>query len=382
MIWKLAQVTGSPMILSLALMAEFLPSAVISPFAGAFIDRCSRKAVMIISDAFIALTCAALAVSGSIESAPEWLIIAVIGLRSIGSAFQRPCMHAITPQIVPADQLIRCAGYSQTIQSVSRILSPAAAAGLYLHWSLGQFIWLDVLGAAVAIVTVLLARIPRLSESERRRVSVLSDTAEGFKVLRQSRGMLGIVLVGALYTFALLPISALFPIMCLQFFGGTSLEAGLVETLFAFGTLAGALVLSVTGGLKNKVHNIAAMTFLMTACLVIGGLLPPSGIYVFAAVSFFMGICAPIVWGSQTTLLQQNFAPGYMGRVMSISGGIRVIASPLSLSLSGLLSERFGAQIWFLIGGLLTFICGALCLAIPFIRNCDTSVKTHDRKNT
>jgi len=363
------------MILSLALMAEFLPSALISPFAGAFIDRYSRKAVMIISDAFISLTCAALALSGSFEAAPAWLIIAVIGLRSLGSAYQRPCMHAITPQIVPADQLMRCAGYSQTIQSVSRILSPAAAAALYLLWSLSHFIWLDILGAAVAIITVLIAKIPRLAGAERRKLSVWRDTAEGLRVLRQKRGMLGIVLIGALYTFALMPVSALFPIMCLQFFGGTSVEAGLVETLFAFGTLAGALFLSIFGGLKNKIHNIAFMTFLMTVCLITAGLLPTSGIYAFAAVAFFMGICAPVVWGSQTALLQQNFAPQFMGRVMSISGGIRLIATPLSLALSGALSERFGAQIWFLIGGFLTCLCGVLCLAVPFIRNSDESVK-------
>ena len=369
-IWTLTDQTGSPMVLSGAMLVSFLPEAVIGLSAGLLIDRYSRKAIMILSDVFISFVSVLLALVYTFGSISVGLVMAVLFLRSVGSAFQRPCLQAITPQIVPKDQLARCAGYSQSIQSVSKLVSPAVAAVLYKVWGLNLFILLDVLGAAAAVATLAFSSIPPVLEGERRPLRLIRDIKEGFRIL-YGGGMLGIAGIGALYTSALMPVSALFPIICLSYFNGGSTGAGMVEMLFSAGVLTGALILSATGGMKNKVLTIVLAAFLMSVCLLTGGLLPPSGLYIFAAVAFFMGICAPCFWGSQTALLQQSFAEEHMGRVMAITGSIRVIASPVSLSVSGILSERFGAQLWFLVASGLTMLTGLLCLAIPSIRRCD-----------
>ena len=79
---------------------------------------------------------------------------------SAGTAFHSPAFSAATPMIVPKEELTKCAGYTQTMQAVSAIISPAAAAFLYAVWPLNAIILLDIVGAILACVTVAISSIP------------------------------------------------------------------------------------------------------------------------------------------------------------------------------------------------------------------------------
>ena len=43
---------------------------------------------------------------------PVWMIMIVLFIRSIGTAFHTPALNAVTPLLVPEEQLTKCAGYS------------------------------------------------------------------------------------------------------------------------------------------------------------------------------------------------------------------------------------------------------------------------------
>ena len=62
LIFYLTEKTGSALVLSLATFFGFLPQAVLGPFIGVWVDRWSRKAVMIGADLFIALAGVGLAI--------------------------------------------------------------------------------------------------------------------------------------------------------------------------------------------------------------------------------------------------------------------------------------------------------------------------------
>lgn len=380
-VWYLTDVTGSALVLSAAMLMGFLPQGILGPFIGVYIDRYQRKKIMIISDLLISAASFVLVIAGVFGFLSTGVILAVLLVRSIGSAFHTPCLQAVTPQIVPADQLTRCAGYSQSLQSVSQIFSPVLAAVLYQIWSLSGIIFLDVIGALIAVFTLIISYIPELEKGEEtKRLPVIREMLEGFRILRTNKGMLGLVLISALYTLALMPTSALFPLMSMSYFGGTSTYASIVEVIFSVGLLIGSLILSRWGGTKNKVYTIIGSYLLMSASLFASGLLPQNGFVAFTIFSCMMGISGPFYWGMYTPLLQSKFDAKYLGRVMSLSGSIMVITSPIGLSLSGVFAEAFGVEKWFLVAGTLTFLAAVLCLCIPAIRNCDKDTLQERKK--
>jgi len=130
-IWHLTNATGSAMVLSFATMAGFLPQAILGTMIGVLVDRWNRKLVMIGADLIIAAAGLTLAVLSLTMELPVWVVLLILFIRNVGTAFHAPALSAATPLLVPEVQLAKCAGYSHSIQSVSYILSPAIAALLY-----------------------------------------------------------------------------------------------------------------------------------------------------------------------------------------------------------------------------------------------------------
>ena len=65
-----------------------------------------------------------------------------------------------------------------------------------------------------SVFTLGITSIPELpGDGSRGKVQVLREAKEGFQILLTNKGMLGLVLIGTLYTLALMPASALFPLM-------------------------------------------------------------------------------------------------------------------------------------------------------------------------
>ena len=160
-IWHLTNTTGSAMVLSMATLVGFLPQAVLGSAIGVLVDRWNRKMVMIGADVIIACAGLVLTVISLSAELPVWIVMLILFIRSVGTAFHSPALSAVTPLLVPEEQLVKCAGYTQSIQSASFILSPAIAAFLYAKWGLNSAVALDVFGAIIACITVAMVHIPK-----------------------------------------------------------------------------------------------------------------------------------------------------------------------------------------------------------------------------
>ncbi|MDD2395018.1 MAG: MFS transporter [Sphaerochaeta sp.] len=365
----LTETTGSALILSLASLVGFLPYAVLGPFIGVLVDRYNRKHIMILSDLVIALAAAILALAALSGELPVWLVMVILFVRSVGTAFHTPSLSAVTPLLVPQDMLAKCAGYSQAIQSVSLLLSPVLAAFLYMAWNLTAVIALDVAGAVIASLTVAWVKIPGLTKPQQTEpLHFFKEMKEGFLALRSNKGLFALLWIGFLFTFIYMPINALFPLMSMEHFEGTAFHVSVVEIAFALGMLAGGLALGALGALKNRYLMIAASIALIGLGLAVSGLLPPSGFLLFAASCLVMGFAAPFYAGVQTALVQEKIQPQYLGRVFSLLGSVQGLAMPLGLILSGMFADGIGVSRWFLVSGMLLLSVAMLAFLLPAMK--------------
>lgn len=379
-IFYLTDRTGSAMVLSLATLAGFLPQALLGPFIGVLVDRWNRKAVLIGADLLIALAGAILAFAAIQTSLPVWLILTILFLRSIGTAFHTPALSAVTPLIVPRDHLTRTSGFSQSILSVSYILSPAGGALFYAVWPLERVISLDIAGAAVASLAVAMAKIQPLPLSGREKPApFLHELAAGWRALRAHNGLFTLMWTGTLYMFVYMPINALFPLMSTEYFGGTSAHAAAAEIAFAAGMLLGGLLLGAWGGFKRKTHTICLSILLMGAGLTVAGLLPRWGFIGFAACCLVMGASGPL-YGVVNVLYQEQIRPEYLGRVFSLSMSLMSLTMPLGLLFSGFFAQKLGVGRWFLLSGLAILGIALLTWRLPAIRGIDAAKQASEGK--
>ena len=356
LIFYLTEKTNSSMTLALATLVGFLPQGVLGLFIGGWIDRHSRKRIMIGADLFIAAVSALLAVISAFLDPPVWVVLAILFLRSIGSAFHTPSINAVTPLIVPTDKLAKCTGYSQSLQSVSSIVSPALGALLYAQCTLTEIIALDVVGAVIASIAVMLVKIPNIDVANiPQSEGVLAGAKEAYRILAQQKGLLTLLWMGALYMFAYMPINALFPLISMNHFGGTTWHVAMSESVFAAGMLLGGIVLGVWGGFQRKTTTVLLSIAVMGIALLIAGVLPASGFIAFVVCCAIMGFSAPF-YGVQTAIYQEMVSPEYLGRVFSLSLSTMSLAMPLGLIAAGCFADMTGVETWFAISGI--FIAG------------------------
>ena len=107
------QETGSAFQLALVVAAARVPMLLVSPFAGALVDRWDRRWAMILSDTGAALGTLAtmfLVVSGNLEI---WHLYLTLSFSGLFQAFQFPAYSAATTLMVPREHYGRASGLVQ-----------------------------------------------------------------------------------------------------------------------------------------------------------------------------------------------------------------------------------------------------------------------------
>ena len=121
------QLSDSPWAVTLVLLADFLPSMVLSPVLGAIVDRTSPRRQAILADLLRAAAFGAMPFADSL-GALVFLALAA----GIGSALFQPASLAALPQLTDADHLPRLTSLHSALSYAGIALGPAIAAGALL----------------------------------------------------------------------------------------------------------------------------------------------------------------------------------------------------------------------------------------------------------
>ncbi len=370
LIWYLTETTGSATVLAMAALAGMLPQIVLSPFIGSLVDRWNRRWVMVVADGSIALATLVLVILFALNVVSIWHIYVLLFVRSLGSAFHWPAMQATTPLMVPKEHLSRIGGMNQMLFGVSSVLVPPVAALLLDVLPMQTMLMIDVLTALLAIGPLLVIAVPQPEAVANQPLSVrqvVADTREGVRFVWGWPGLLLIILMGTVIRLLLGPAVALMPLLIRNHFAGGAAELAWVRTAGGVGMIVGGLILAVWGGFKRPVVTAMLAQVIDGFAIFIMGTAPANGFSTVLIASLVAGIVEPIELGSLGAVAQATIPPRMQGRVFSLSDSLGQIMTPVGLSIAGPMADRYGPQIWLLVGGLATAMMGIAALFIPAI---------------
>ena len=198
------QETGSVTMFALNMLAVAVPNLVVSPFAGALVDRWDRRWVMIMSDTGAGLATLSIAVLYMTDNLEVWNIILATAFNSAFSTFQWPAYSAVTTLLVPKEQLGRAGGMVQIGEAISQLLAPAAGGALFVTIGLGGVIAIDFVTYLFAVLTLLFVRVPSPERSEAGKEgqgSIWKEALYGWTYISARAGLLGLLLVFAAFNF-------------------------------------------------------------------------------------------------------------------------------------------------------------------------------------
>lgn len=361
--WHITLVTQSGFYMTLSIICGFVPTFLLSPFAGVWADRYNRKILVMVSDGSIAITTLVLAISILSGYDKLWPLFAALGIRALGSAVQMPCIGAILPSIVPREHLTRINGINSTAQSLITLLSPMLSAILLKTAPYYSIFFIDFLTAAIAIsVLLLFFRLPQQEKSNcQDEQNYLDELKAGLSYVGRTAYLRNFFAFLALFFLMFSPAAFLTPLQTTRNYGEDEFYLMAIEVAFSIGMVFGGIVIAAWGGFKNKLHSMSAAAFVMAACTVILGF--PIPLWAYLAVMGLFGIAMPIFGTPAMVMLQQKVNPDYLGRVLSVMTMISSSLMPLGMLLFGPLADVIAIE-WLLIAtGIAMFVLSVLFLS-------------------
>ncbi|MET8336079.1 MFS transporter [Streptosporangium canum] len=336
------QQTGSAIQLGTVFAIALLPSILISPLAGTFVDRWGAKRALLLSNIgamAITLTLAALLVT---DTFAIWHVYLVVAGLSLLSAFEGPAFGSLVPLLVPKEHLGRANGLRMFALSVSELLAPISAGFLLLLIGIEGIVLIDGLSFGLALITLLAVRVP--SPRPRKAVQTEGEPEEeprvqfreAWRYVAARTGLLALMIFFGAVNFSAGFIDLLITPLVLSFASSDAL--GTVMTIGGLGMLVASGAVSIWGGPKRRVRGLFVMSLLLAAATAIGSLRPNVAMVAVAAFLFMGGLAA--FMATNQAVWQSKVEPGMLGRVGALQNMVISIPQLIAYCVAGLLAER------------------------------------------
>lgn len=334
--------TGSATALGLQQVFFITPFLLLSPIAGAMVDRHNRKLMMMVSDLAAGLVTVAFLVLQALGALEIWHLYAGAVIAGLGNCFQWPAYSAAISVMVPKTQYGRANGMMSLVDMGPGVISPLLAGALLPLIGLTGVMLIDVATFLVAIGALLVVHIPQPPRTEAGRRaeqgSLLQDAVYGFRYIFARPSLLGLQMTfffGNL--FSGIGFTVLAP-MLLARTGNDEAILGAALSAGAVGGVIGGVVMSAWGGFKRRVHGVL-LGWLWSG--VTGMILLGLGrdLTAWALFMFLGALPFAIMNGSNQAIYQAKVPPDVQGRVFSARRLIAWLTNPLSPILGGVLAD-------------------------------------------
>ena len=330
---KTQSVTQFALISFFAMLPQFL----VTPLAGALVDRWDRRWTMIISDSCVALCSLALGYLVWSDQLATWHIYVLSALMALCGAFHGPAMIAATTLIVPRAHLGRASGMTQTGVALAQVGAPFLAGILLARIGLFGLILIDLVTALFAVGTLLVVHIPKppvSAEGKKAKGSLASESVFGWRYIRARPGLFGLLVLLATTNFSLGVVQALFTPLVLSFSSPEAL--GVVLGVASCGMVAGGLLMTMWSP-KRRVNVILGAFVAMGSILFLGGLKPNAVLAAVAGFGFLFMI--PVVISCSQAIWQSKVQPDVQGRVFAFRRFIAGSMTPIAFLVAGPLAD-------------------------------------------
>jgi MFS family permease len=332
------QRTGSVTEFSLIYLFTTLPLILISPVAGALVDRWDRRRTMFFSDLGAGMSTLAIALLLVVGRLEVWHIYQATAVSSICRAFQWPAYMAASTLLVPKHQLHRVGGLSQMGQSVAELVSPVLAGVLVVTIQLQGVLLVDFCTFSFALVTLLSVKFPKpetTAASSVEKVSLLRDISHSWTYITARSGLLGLQIFFAATNFLQGVVEVLATPLLLSFVSPA--VAGSMLAIGGSGMVFGSLVMSIWRGPKRRINSVFGFMLLNGLSMIVAGLRSSAALFTVAVFLFCYGL--PIINGSNQLILQQKVPLDLQGRIFALSKMISGASFPLAYLVAGPLAD-------------------------------------------
>ncbi|MCH6576600.1 MAG: MFS transporter [Proteobacteria bacterium] len=338
--WLTWELTHSPAWLGIIAFADLFPAVVLSPLAGALIDRVDPMRPMILSQAVFlvqALILAVLSFAGLLTIESLLALAIVLGLTH---PFNTASRHTILPSLVPREDLSAAIAINSSLYNVARFIGPAAAGAVIVTGGVTWAFACNVLGYLVFLLALFRMDVAPPERRPRSETTLFGEVAEGWRYTVAHPGIRPVLVLLVITAVVSRPVVDLLPGFAGDVFHRGAGGLAWLTAAMGLGAMLGALWLALRGVLAGL--TTITVSAVLVLALALGAFTAMDHFFLalpFLAISGFAMVVNGI--GSQT-LIQSSVAPAMRGRVMSLYTLIYRGMPALGAVVMGWLAEGLG----------------------------------------
>lgn len=352
---------------------QFLPMLLLGPYGGVLADRYRKRVILLWTQVAMGVTglvLGLLVVTGTAQLWHAYLAALCLG---IAGAIDAPSRQAFVSELVGQDNISNAVALNSASFNTARLTGPAIAGVLIAWVGTGPVFLLNAASFAAVIISLFRIRTSELVPAVRPSRSK-HQVAEGVRYVRRRPDLVLILfMVGILGAFGMnFPITN--ALMTTIEFGVGPGEFGLLGSIMAVGTLAGALLAARRAGprlryLLGGALGLGAFTLLASVS--------PS-FWLYAAVLIPVGLASITFLNSCNTSIQLSVEPQFRGRVLALYLAILQGGTAVGAPLMGWIGSEFGAR-WSVAAGGAVVLATALFAVIVVSRRNSLSFRDNLR---
>lgn len=396
---------ASPQAAGILFLCRLLPFALFSPIAGTFVDRFSRRQVMLWSDLVRVIVALAFLLVTDAENL--WIAYAATAVLSIFGAFFEGAKNAATPNLTGKEGLL--AGTALMFSSRFLLMAVGSALG---GWAAAVFGYqvafiINAVSFAVSAYTIwlipeeavrektakeqadkeilesaaLAGALPEMMLEKPKRESFINELKEGFQYTIKNHFALTILMMNIIWATGGGAVNIIFERMGGVYFAAKEnwqpdLAVALLWTAAGLGLFLGMMIAHRTETIlehrKNRVAFIGWTLIIHGILFAIGGYMPSLWLLMFF--TFISRAIIGVEYAVQETMFQRSLPDYIRGRISTLDRGAEMTIFGLSSYFSSEFMYYISPQLLAAISGVLSAGAGL----VWFFRN--QKLKIQNRK--
>jgi MFS family permease len=334
----------SPAITGIVTLASILPGLIVSPIAGALLDRHGRIRLVRL-DYVVALGALTLiAVLAVADALPPLLLIAIAAISSLTAILGATGLRSLFPMIVPEHLWERVNAVDSNGYVIATIIGPPLAASLVTI--AGGPATLLVTAVAFGVAALVMAGIPDPDSDVDTTGDLMRDALDGLRYAWRNRTIRGLAfgisslnLAGGIGTIVI-------PLIVIERLGFSDAVVGLV---FAVSGLAGMGSAFAFGRIDTRGREwrllvipmlvVPPAVALLLPPAVIDGIDPALGLAFLAGWAIIIGIANGPLDIALFTIRQRRTDPAWTGRAFAVSMAMNFVGYPVGAAIAGTLAS-------------------------------------------
>lgn len=365
--WLVYRLTSSALLLGMVSFMGQIPTFLLAPVAGVWVDRLNRRKVLVWTQVLSMVQSLALAGLMLSHHITILWILGLAAMQGLINAFDMPGRQSFLVQMVEdRNDLGNAIAINSSMVNLARLVGPSLAGIVIAASSEGWCFLIDGI-SYIAVIASLLAMRIHVAPAKRKETSTFAEIKEGWTYVSSFLPVRTILLLFCLVSLMGMPFVVLMPIFAVNVLRGGPNTLGFLMGAVGVGALISAISLAARKSVRGLIRMIAIAAAVFGAGLIGFGL--SHAFWLSMVMAFVAGMGMMQGMAASNTIIQTLVPEDKRGRVMSYYTMAFVGMAPFGSLLAGGMASAIGAPITVIVNGAVVML-GAAWFAsrLPAVR--------------